>query len=114
MPSDSDTILGHVDDGIRYAVRVLLAKGIETHQSCQGGAGHAYPYPTVDFGGDNGAGYRAFGIALSYGLPVRDLSRVWYNNYGELDGPLWRLTFRKPVPDPTEINETLAWSLAQP
>ena len=31
---------------------------METFESCQGGAGHAYPEPTVRFFGEKAAGYR--------------------------------------------------------
>ncbi|KKL60024.1 hypothetical protein LCGC14_2209410, partial [marine sediment metagenome] len=40
-----------IDPGIRYAVLVLRAGGIETFESCEGGPGHASPDPTIRFHG---------------------------------------------------------------
>jgi hypothetical protein len=36
---------GGLDPGIAEYVRVLLAQGVETFESCQGGPGHAYTEP---------------------------------------------------------------------
>lgn len=44
-----DTVLEGVDPGIRETVRILQSHGVKTCQSCEGGAGHAYRLPTVDF-----------------------------------------------------------------
>ncbi len=82
------------DLGIRHYVDILRSQGIETCQSCQGGPGHSYLEPTVDFRGEQGDGPRAIGAALIYGLPVSELQRVWHVRDGELDGPIWRMTFR--------------------
>ena len=83
-----------LDPGVERYVRVLGAFGIETRESCQGGAGHAYPEPTVRFLGDRAEGFRALAIALQHGLPVADLRRVWPINDGEPVGPYWDITFR--------------------
>jgi hypothetical protein len=83
-----------LDPGIRHYVLILRKGGVETCQSCQGGPGHAYLEPTVDFLGGKGEGPRAFGVALSYGLPVSELRRVWSAHQDELDGPIWQMTFR--------------------
>lgn len=40
-----------LDPGIRDAVVALRRGGVETFESCQGGAGHAYPEPTIRFFG---------------------------------------------------------------
>ncbi len=82
-----------LDPGIRHYVLILRSQGIETCQSCEGGPGHSYLQPTVDFRGGKGEGPRAIGAALTYGLPVGELMRVWYVRDGELDGPIWRMTF---------------------
>lgn len=87
----------HMDAGIRDAVRVLIEKGIETVQSCQGGPGHAYPEPTIEFVGGYEAGFRAFAIATTFGLRVRELRRVWSIESGEPVGPHWVMTFRTPI-----------------
>ena len=84
---------GELDTGIARAVEVLQAAGVETCASCEGGAGHPYPEPTVVFYGGQGEGFRALGVALTYGLPVCALDRVWCVIDGEPDGPLWQLRF---------------------
>ncbi len=40
-----------LDEGIRETVEILIAHGVETCESCQGGEGHSYPEPTVRFEG---------------------------------------------------------------
>ena len=47
-----------LDVGIAPFVLVLMDAGIETFESCQGGAGHSYPVPTVRFHGKRGEGFR--------------------------------------------------------
>lgn len=74
-------------------VVALNAAGVETFESCDGGAGHAYPEPTVRFHGDQAEGFRALAAAMSARLPVRDLRRVWPVVSGEPTGPYWELTF---------------------
>ena len=86
-----------MDPGIREAVKILIENGIETIQSCQGGAGHAYPEPTVEFTGSFGAGFRALAIAMEHGLQASELRRVWWIQEGEPVGPHWAMTFRNPV-----------------
>jgi hypothetical protein len=86
-----------MDAGIREAVRILIENGIETIQSCQGGTGHAYPEPTVEFTGSFGAGFRALAVAMEHGLQVSELRRVWSMQDGEPVGPHWAMTFRIPV-----------------
>lgn len=82
-----------LDLGIKHYVAVLRSQGIETCQSCQGGPGHAYLEPTIDFYGDKAEGPRAVAAAFAYGLPVSELRRVWNLRDGELDGPIWQITF---------------------
>lgn len=88
-----------LDPGIRYAVLVLRAGGIETFESCEGGPGHAFPDPTVKFYGSSWAGYRAFAVAMEHGLPVLQLQRVYHCSDGQLAGPWWELVFRAAVRD---------------
>ena len=82
-----------LDREISYAVKVLYEAGIETSESCEGGDGHSFPEPTVQFFGDGAEGYRAVTIALQFGLPVSDLRRVWSVIGSELTGPHWEMTF---------------------
>jgi hypothetical protein len=85
-----------LDPGIRRAVEVLQAAGIETFESCQGGTDHAFPEPTVRFHGERFEGFRAYTAAAEVGLPVRELRRTWPIVDGEPTGPWWELTF---IPD---------------
>lgn len=82
-----------LDPGIRHYVLVLRSEGIETCQSCQGGPGHAYLEPTIEFYGAQEAGLRAVAAAIAHGLPVAELRREWSIRNGEIDGPIWTVTF---------------------
>ena len=82
-----------LDTGIQAFVECLIAAGVETFESCEGGAGHAYPEPTVRFHGNRAEGYRALSVALSNGHAVKELRKVWPLLDGELTGPYWELTF---------------------
>jgi hypothetical protein len=84
-----------LDPGIRLAVVVLCAGNIETFQSCEGGPGHSFAEPTVEFHGSEGEGYRALAWALSYGLPVSEVRRVWKWYGGALHGATWAMTFTR-------------------
>lgn len=95
-PPASPPVPGEIDVGIRQAVRVLQQHRIETCESCEGGAGHAYPEPTVAFYGAAEAGWRALAVCIAYHLPVRSLRRVWDVLDGnEPTGPHWEVTFRQ-------------------
>lgn len=85
-----------LDPGIARAVEVLMAAGIETFESCQGGEGHAYAEPTVRFHGERAEGFKALAAATESGLKVTDLRRVWPIVDGEPTGPWWELVFRLP------------------
>jgi hypothetical protein len=83
-----------LDAGIRRAVLILRSAGIETFESCEGGAGHAFPDPTVKFHGGAWAGYHAFAIAMEHRLPVLRMQQVYGIANGQLEGPWWELVFR--------------------
>ena len=55
-------IRGMCDIGIVKAVEILKSSGIETFESCEGGADHAFTEPTIRFHGTPEAGWRALGI----------------------------------------------------
>lgn len=93
-----------LDPGIRRAVEVLNASGVETFESCDGSPGHAYFEPTVRFYGDRGEGLRALAVAIQAGLNVTGLRRVWPVLDGEPTGPWWELTF---VSDPVDSGERI-------
>ncbi len=87
-----------LDPGIRDAVAILFANGVETFESCEGGPGHAFPEPTIRFAGEMAEGLRALSVALENGLPVFRLRRAWGVIEGELHGPWWEMTFSPPRP----------------
>lgn len=91
-----------LDKGIVHAVEVLVAGGVETFESCEGGLGHTYPKPTVRFHGYRDEGFRALALALLADLPVTDLRRVWDVIDGEPTGPHWEMTFTSPGRGPLE------------
>ena len=85
-----------LDPGIELAVRTLRDNGVETFESCEGGAGHAFFEPTVRFEGGPEAGWRALAVCLAYGFSVRRLERYWAIQQGhEPTGPSWALVFRE-------------------
>ena len=95
-PRNLDDPLSDLDHGIRKAVEVLRANGIDTYQSCEGGSGHSFPEPIVQFHGTPEAGWRAVGVCLAYGLPIGELRRVWdIEDMTEPTGPHWEITFRE-------------------
>lgn len=83
-----------LDPGIAPYVQALVEGGIETYESCQGGAGHAVGEPMVRFHGNSAEGFKALAVALSAGLPVVDLRRFWQVVDGEPCGPYWEMSFR--------------------
>jgi hypothetical protein len=89
-----------LDEGIREIVITLLANGIETFESCEGGAGHSFTEPTVRFEGASSEGLRALSVALENGLPVAELRRSWGIVDGLIHGPWWVMTFHPPRNSP--------------
>jgi hypothetical protein len=84
-----------IDLGIVREVKVLMDAGIETFECCQGGPGHAMPYPTVRFHGQTDAGWRALSACITFDLPVLALHRSWdVTPTGEPTGPYWEIVFR--------------------
>lgn len=84
-----------LDPQISTVVNLLRSQGVETCQSCQGGDEHSYPEPTVEFFGNECAGWRALAVALAYAMPVFHLRREWTIEAGVPVGPLWAMTFMK-------------------
>jgi hypothetical protein len=89
-----------LDDGIRDIVLTLIANGVETFESCEGGPGHSFPEPTVRFEGDSSEGLRALAVAVAHGLPVAELRRTWGVVDGMIHGPWWVMTFHPPRNSP--------------
>jgi hypothetical protein len=94
-----------LDRGIRRYVLIFRRAGIETIESCEGGAGHSFPEPTIRFAGNSGEGYRAASVAMTYGLPLLAVRRVWDFVDGELSGPWWEITFRTKEPTIAAIEK---------
>jgi hypothetical protein len=87
------TAFDFLDPGVRDYVMTLSDAGIETFESCEGGAGHAFSEPTVRFHGDRGEGFRALAIAQQHGFPVCAVRRAWPIVDHEPTGPCWEMTF---------------------
>lgn len=107
-----------LDPGIAPWVELLRAWRIGTHESCQGGPdparpdrGHAYPEPTIAFGGGPSAGFHAYAVAVTHALPVACIRRVWNHSSHELTGPVWEMVFtRQALPrECDEVVHTLAF-----
>jgi len=84
-----------LDKGIRRFVEVLASEGIETYESCEGGADHAYPEPTICFYGQIQEGFRALAIALDNDLPVNEIRQFWSIEDKQPVGPDWAMTFSR-------------------
>lgn len=100
-----------LDPGIRFAVRILHANGIETGQSCQGGEGHCYEHPTIEFGAgaDDANGFRALSILQIYGLKVFALSIHWSIFNGLPYEKLWRIEFIRSMEERANDKPELVW-----
>lgn len=102
-----------LDPGIRFAVKVLHACGIETGQSCQGGGGHAYHVPTVDLwegsGSRSGAGFAALHALEQYGLDVARISLVWSVDRGLPFEHFWRIELRRAHEDRADEDPIFTW-----
>ena len=75
----------------------LREHGVETFESCEGGAGHAFPVPTIRFAGQREEGFRVLALALERGFPVRAIRRYWAVIDGEPCGPDWEIVFKEPT-----------------
>lgn len=100
-----------LDRGIRFAVRVLHAHGIETGQSCEGGGGHAYSKPSIEMSADadDAIGFTALGHLQQYGLPVDSVSIRWSIFRGLPYDKLWRITFWKKMDERADENPGIVW-----
>lgn len=100
-----------LDEGIRFPVRVLHAHGFETCQSCQGGSGHAYDWPTIDMsaGADDAAGFGALKVLQDYGLDVQSVSIVWPIRHGLPYEKLWRITFWRSMAERAKEQPTFVF-----
>ncbi len=93
-----------LDVGIRFAVRVLHAAGIDTVECCQGGQGHAFAVPTVDLPPEPGLGFAALAALATYGLDVCDVSIVWSVEGGMPTERRWRITLRRAYPERSDAT----------
>jgi hypothetical protein len=89
-----------LDEGIRKIVATLVANGVETFESCEGGRGHSFAEPTVRFEGASAEGLRALSVALENGLPIARLRRTLGIIDGLIHGPWWEMTFWPPKDSP--------------
>lgn len=100
-----------LDRGIRFAVRVLHAHGVETGQSCEGGKGHAYFEPTIEFraDADDALGFEALSHLQMYALPVSAVAIHWHIFRGLPFEKLWRITFWKKMDERADEQPGIIW-----
>lgn len=89
-----------LDEYVREPVYLLQQHGILTHQSCQGGPGHSYDEPTIDFAARPipGEGFKALAVLIEFGYKVTSLLRVYDVENAEVVESYWRITFRAKTP----------------
>lgn len=87
-----------LDKGIRKAVGILMANEVETFESCQGGAGHCFPEPTIHFYGNKNEGIRVAYICLQENLPIFKIGRAFHVSGGEITTPFWEVVFISRIP----------------
>lgn len=100
-----------IDLGIRFAVRVLHSRGVETCQSCESGPGHSYPAPTVDLlgGPDDAAGFLALAYLHSFGLEVVSISKRWVVKHREPYELIWRIELARAYPERANEELMFVW-----
>lgn len=109
-----------LDPGIRFAVRVLHAVGIETCQSCEGGKGHCYEGPTVDLHAGSyrdTTGFSAVDALAVYGLEPVSLALFWHlDPLGYPFERLWRIVLRRAAPERADETPTfrMVWKAQGP
>ena len=86
-----------IDLGIVRAVKILRDAGVVTIESCEGGDGHAYSEPTIQFSASRAGGWSALSELMTYGLPVRRIGQMWSMTDGHPTGPTWVVTFWRKV-----------------
>jgi hypothetical protein len=86
-----------VDVGIVRAVRVLRESGLRTIESCQGGSGHSYPEPTIEFEATRAGGWHALSVLMDFGFPIKRIGQMWSMTEGVPTGPVWHVTFWKQL-----------------
>lgn len=91
----ADASYENLDPGIRFAVRALHAAGISTCQSCQGGTGHAYEYPSIDM--VDGRAFEAMTVLERHGISVRGVLSIWRIQDGVPEDRVWRIELREDV-----------------
>lgn len=90
-----------LDKGIRFPVKVLHAAGLETCQSCEGGKGHAYEYPTIEMiaAGNDVNGFTALAVLAEYGIEVGQISIVWPVQHFMPYEKNWRIELNRKCPE---------------
>lgn len=91
-----------VDEKIRAVVVLLNRHGFKTFESCQGGEGHCFKYPTVRFEGSEFDLIKAHNICEVNNLNVMEGKRVYrktplYNDEGVSIGEAWETPFNELI-----------------
>ena len=95
----------NMDPEIVPVVRLLQEHGVMTLESCQGGPGHAYGYPTVLFDGERDTAKLVRQLTREHGLrPIRiHLRRELFYPIK----PFWKLTLQHPPHRKLSINQRI-------
>ena len=94
-----------LDPEIEPIVRLLNQHGVLTLESCQGGPGHSYGYPTVLFDGERDTARQVRKLAREHGLrPIRlHLKKILFYPIK----PFWKLTLHHPEHRKLTINQRI-------
>lgn len=83
-----------LDAGVRFAVMVLHASGIETCESCDGHVdGDAWV--RLPAAASDAQGFAALAALRTHGLDVRRVELVWYVQDGLPGEKTWRIVLRR-------------------
>ncbi len=86
-------LISDVDPRIRRIVNMLWTNGVTTFSSCQGGEGHAYPYPCVLFDGTLDEGRRVLILSSDHGYDVWELRHITPVGYKTERRPFWMIIY---------------------
>lgn len=93
-------IRDYLDEGIREAVGILMANGVDTFESCEGksegryhGKEHCFPEPTIRFHGDTFECIRVLDICEQNKLNAYECKYCFRRVDGVLDKPFCEVIF---------------------
>ena len=104
----TEQLYTELDPDIEPVVRLLNEHGVLTLESCQGGRGHAYGYPTVLFSGGRDTVSKVRELVEEHGLrPIR--VRRKRRLFRQM-APFWQLTMHHPAHRKLSMTQRI-WSI---